>query len=122
MAAGDPLRLPRMTVLLPTRRAARALREAFLRLSGEGIPLLLPRLPNAWPGILAAEGALDPADRRNRLLRRQAALWRKAPPPEPVIAAGLVGGFDALDELLGVVAGLPQGAVILPGLDRSCGP
>ena len=35
MAAGDPLKLARMTVLLPTRRAARALREAFLRLSGE---------------------------------------------------------------------------------------
>src|SRR5439155_5719504 len=81
----------------------------------------LSLLPNAWPGILAAEGALDPADRRNRLLRRQAALWRKAPPSEPVIAAGLVGGFGALDELLGVVAGLPQGAVILPGLDR-CSP
>src|SRR5438128_2713636 len=124
MAAGDPLRLSRMTVLLPTRRAVRALREAFLRLSGEGseagTPLLLPRLlPNAWPGILAAEGALNPADRRNRLLRRQTALWRKAPPSEPVIAAGLTGGFAALDELLGVVAGLPQGAVILPGLDRT---
>jgi len=82
----------------------------------------LSLLPNTWPAILAAEGALDPADRRNRLLRRQAALWRKTPPSEPVIAAGLVGGFAALDELLGVVAGLPQGAVILPGLDRSCGP
>src|SRR5256886_12113857 len=34
-AAGDPLCLARMTVLLPTRRAARALRESFLRLSGE---------------------------------------------------------------------------------------
>ncbi|TMJ77075.1 MAG: double-strand break repair protein AddB, partial [Alphaproteobacteria bacterium] len=47
-AAGDPLSLARMTVLLPTRRAARALRESFLRLSGEeggaGAPLLLPRL------------------------------------------------------------------------------
>ncbi len=32
-----------MTVLLPTRRACRALREAFLRQS-EGRPLLLPRM------------------------------------------------------------------------------
>src|SRR5262249_24064690 len=28
-------------------------------------------LPKMWPGMLAAEGALDPAERRNRLLRRQ---------------------------------------------------
>src|SRR5271169_1295361 len=48
MAGGDPLRLSRMTVLLPTRRAVRSLREAFLRLTGEGsdpgAPLLLPRM------------------------------------------------------------------------------
>ena len=48
LAGGDPLSLPRMTVLLPTRRAARSLREAVLRLTAEGkdpgAPLLLPRL------------------------------------------------------------------------------
>jgi len=31
MNAGDPMRLPRVTILLPTRRVVRALREAFLR-------------------------------------------------------------------------------------------
>ena len=41
--AGDPLALAAITVLLPTRRACRSLREAFLRLS-DGKPLLLPRL------------------------------------------------------------------------------
>ena len=40
---GDPAALARMTVLLPTRRACRALQEAFLRVS-DGAPLLLPRL------------------------------------------------------------------------------
>jgi ATP-dependent helicase/nuclease subunit B len=49
-------------------------------------------------------------------------LWRETPPRDPVIAAGLVGGFPALDELLGVVACLDQGAVILPGLDRGMDP
>jgi len=48
MTGTDPLRLPRVTVLLPTRRAVRALREAFLRatLDGReaGTPLLLPRM------------------------------------------------------------------------------
>jgi ATP-dependent helicase/nuclease subunit B len=37
----DPLTLSRVTVLLPTRRACRALREAFLR-AGDGVPMLLP--------------------------------------------------------------------------------
>ncbi|HYM03015.1 MAG TPA: double-strand break repair protein AddB, partial [Stellaceae bacterium] len=39
----DPLALAGYTILLPTRRAVRALREAFLR-AGGGRPLLLPRL------------------------------------------------------------------------------
>src|SRR5215472_8368518 len=42
-AGGDALALSRATVLLPTRRACRALREAFLRRT-QGRPTLLPRL------------------------------------------------------------------------------
>lgn len=42
-AGDDPLALADMEVLLPTRRACRAMSDAFLRLSG-GKPLLLPRL------------------------------------------------------------------------------
>ncbi len=41
-----------------------------------------------WPHILEAEGALDPAARRNLLLERQCAHWRARPPAGPVIAAG----------------------------------
>ena len=41
--SGDPLKLSEMLILLPSRRACRTLREAFLRLS-EGKPLLLPRM------------------------------------------------------------------------------
>jgi ATP-dependent helicase/nuclease subunit B len=227
MTAGDPMRLPRIIILLPTRRSARSLREAFLRAAPDGreagTPLLLPRmrpigdldsdelimtdrvadgetpgvppaipelrrrllltqlvmkwgqvrgqtlllpgqaaalaaslarfldtvateganfarltdlvpqdlaahwrivhkfleiLPSQWPHILAAEGTLDPGVRRNRLLERQAALWRRSPPSDPVIAAGLAGGIPAMTELLSVVGTLDLGAVILPGLDR----
>jgi ATP-dependent helicase/nuclease subunit B len=229
MSGGEPLRLTRVTVLLPTRRAVRALRDAFLRVSPDGrepgTPLLLPRmrpvgdldsdelslreslwdgdsfalpptipelrrrlllmqlvtkfgqvrghsqllpgqaaalavslarfldtvasegasfarlaelvpeefaahwqivykfleiLPDRWPQILAEEGALDPAVRRNRILEQQAALWRREPPGDPVIAAGLTGGIPALTALLAAVAELDQGSVILPGLDRRC--
>jgi ATP-dependent helicase/nuclease subunit B len=42
-ARDDPLALARITILLPTRRACRALQDAFLRASG-GVPLVLPRL------------------------------------------------------------------------------
>jgi ATP-dependent helicase/nuclease subunit B len=224
--ATDPLALARVTILLPTRRAVRSLREAFLRAlpdgGGAGAALLLPRMrpigdidgeetvladdpadpeiPPAipelrrrlllsrlvlrwrdrageapllpgqaaalaatlgrfldavasdgadlarigdvvpeelaehwqivqrflhiiereWPTVLAAEQALDSGERRNRLLARQARLWRQSPPADPVVAAGLVGGVPAVTELLAVVAALPRGAVVLPGLDRRC--
>jgi ATP-dependent helicase/nuclease subunit B len=232
-AGGDPLALARVTVLLPTRRAARALREAFLRLTAAdgapGLPLLLPRLrpigdldedalalgfdaadgagaaslaaapaipelrrrlllahlvlawgdqtgapllpgqaaalaaalarlldaaaregarfdrlaalppeelaehwqvvlkfleivQTHWPPILAAEGALDPAERRNLLLLRQAEAWRQAPPEGPVVAAGLSGGLPSLVALISAVARLDRGAVILAGLDRTADP
>src|SRR3989338_3878022 len=42
-AAADPLQLADCTILLPSRRACRTLREAFLRLSG-GKAILLPAL------------------------------------------------------------------------------
>ncbi|MDE2228493.1 MAG: double-strand break repair protein AddB [Alphaproteobacteria bacterium] len=223
-AGTDPLALARMTVLLPTRRAARSLAEAFLR-QGDGRPLLLPRLvpvgdvdaeelailadeaagdgmldlppavpelkrrlmlaqlvlawgkargagpANAaqaaplaaelarfldevasegctlanldrlvpaqhaahwqqvvrflaivsehWPNALAEIGCLDAADRRNRVLERQAAAWRQNPPAHPVIAAGITGGVPAVAELVAAVARLPNGMVVLPGLDRA---
>jgi ATP-dependent helicase/nuclease subunit B len=87
----------------------------------EVVRKLLEILPGAWPSILASEGAIDPAERRNRLLARRAMIWRRKPPRDPVIAAGLTGGIPAITELLRVVAGLEQGAVILAGLDRRCG-
>src|SRR5579885_548907 len=222
--AGDPLALSGYRVLLPTRRACRALQEAFLRRS-EGRPLLLPRLEplgdidadelvlaggdeaaeggpdfdlppaiaplrrqvllarailaagpafgqrpptidqaarlaaelarlldqmtteqvgfeglagiagdhaehwqrtveflrvlsEAWPAMLAAEGRLDPADRRNRLLAAEAERLRKAPPAGPIIAAGSTGSIPATAGLLAAIAELPTGRVVLPGLDR----
>jgi ATP-dependent helicase/nuclease subunit B len=212
---GDPLSLAAVTVLLPTRRAARALRDAFLR-AAEGRAAILPRmlplgdldaeelalnddaaaaLPPAiaplrrqlmlarlvlhsgrfasgleqatalaealgrfldaiateeidakklaaivpedlaahwqqtltfleiatklWPRILAGEGALDPAARRNAVLAAQARSWRRQPPLSPVIAAGSTGSIPAAARLLKIVARLPAGEVILPGLDQS---
>ena len=211
---GDPLALTRLTLLLPTRRAIRAVRDGFLRQSG-GRAMLLPRmraigdvdeeellldplhgddlfeLPPAvtnlrrqllllhliarhrgidpalsaplarelgdlldrlqtedvplsaledlvpddlaahwqqtlefltllaapWQDLLAVEGCMDPAERRNVLLRSQAERWRQSPPPDPIIVAGSTGSIPATAALIAVVAQLPQGAVVLPGLD-----
>ncbi|MCW5744700.1 MAG: double-strand break repair protein AddB [Alphaproteobacteria bacterium] len=72
----------------------------------------------AWPAILAERGVIDAVDRRNRLLRQQAARWRARPPGHPVVAAGSTGTQPATRELLAVVASLPLGCVVLPGLDQ----
>jgi ATP-dependent helicase/nuclease subunit B len=76
-------------------------------------------LRRAWPDILAEEGAIDPADRRNRLLDLQRELWRAAPPATPIIAAGSTGSIPAAADLMHTIGHLPQGAVYLPGLDRA---
>jgi len=70
-----------------------------------------------WRDLLAAEGAMDAAERRNRLVRAQAAAWRARPPETPVVAAGSTGSLPATADLLDVVARLPEGMVVLPGLD-----
>lgn len=212
----DPSILASMQLLLPTRRACRSLREAFLRES-EGKPLLLPRmspigdvdeeelslllagteaelslepaiapmhrlflltrligkmeqgrgieqdmalaralahlmdqvytedldlknLPHAidreefsqhwqisldflkilsenWPLVLKEQGVMDAADRRNRLLKSLALNWKNNPPAHRIIAAGSTGSIPATAELLKTVASLPDGCIVLPGLD-----
>ena len=72
----------------------------------------------AWPKALALEGRLGPADRRNRLLAARAQLWHAQPPQGPVVAAGTTGSVPATADLLETILGLPQGIVVLPGLDR----
>ena len=72
----------------------------------------------AWPAMLAERGQIDAIERRSRAIRAQAARWQATPPATPVIAAGSTGSQPATRMLLGVIAQLPQGAVVLPGLDR----
>ena len=75
-------------------------------------------LSKAWPEMLAIEQALDPADRRNRLLAAEAERLVRDPPASPLIAAGSTGSIPATADLLAVISALPQGRVVLPGLDR----
>jgi ATP-dependent helicase/nuclease subunit B len=71
-----------------------------------------------WPQELASRGQIDAIERRTLAIRNQAERWRTRPPTTPVIAAGSTGSQPATRELLAAIADLPQGAVILPGLDR----
>lgn len=215
---GKPEALPQYRILLPTRRACRTLREAFLKMT-DGAPLLLPRmqplgdideeelaltlspgesvalaaLPPAmpslqrrillarlvmaaegfaqgpahalaladslarlidrihteglameslpalvpddfaahwqvtlkflevisheWPNLLQSMGLVDTAQRRNFLMKALAEHWGTHPPQTPVIAAGSTGSIPATAQLLKVIAQMPQGIVVLPGLD-----
>ncbi len=84
----------------------------------EGVSRFLGLLRDHWPAILAEEKAMNPAARRNLALRALAKRLETSPPPGPVIAAGSTGSIPATAELLAAIARLPQGAVVLPGLDR----
>ncbi len=76
----------------------------------------------AWPAVLAGEGAIGPAERRNRLIETRIEAWRESPPAGRVILAGSTGSVPATRLLMKAVAGLANGAVVLPGLDRTLDP
>ncbi|MEM9965179.1 MAG: double-strand break repair protein AddB [Asticcacaulis sp.] len=72
-----------------------------------------------WPKRLNELGLMDPSRRRVTLIRRLEQQWRDHPPVTPLLLAGSTGTAPAMADLMGVVAGLERGAVILPGLDLS---
>jgi ATP-dependent helicase/nuclease subunit B len=74
-----------------------------------------------WPDALRDRGRIDLADRRNRLLAAVARRWRERPPAQFVCAAGITSAAPALARLLGIVARLPAGMVVLPALDLAMG-
>jgi ATP-dependent helicase/nuclease subunit B len=69
----------------------------------------------AWPALRAEQGAIEAAERRDKLIEAEAK--RLAQSDAPVIAAGSTGSMPATAQLLATIAGLPHGAVVLPGLD-----
>src|SRR6478672_9821682 len=70
----------------------------------------------AWPAHLEEIGKIEPAARRDLLIEAEA---RRLTTHHdgPVIAAGSTGSMPATAKFLRAVAALPQGAVVLPGLD-----
>lgn len=71
-----------------------------------------------YPQRLAAEKAMGPQARRSAILRREARRLAASRSERPFIAAGSTGSIPATCTLLKAIAGLPNGAVVLPGLDQ----
>jgi ATP-dependent helicase/nuclease subunit B len=78
----------------------------------------LQLLRDQWPGLLTAEKAMNRAAHRDAALAALARRLAERPPAGPVIAAGSTGSIPATAQLLGAIARMPEGAVVLPGLDR----
>jgi ATP-dependent helicase/nuclease subunit B len=74
-------------------------------------------LGDVWPKILEERGACDPAAFRNRMLAAERTRLLEGGASGPIIAAGSTGTIPATAELLAAIARLPNGAVVLPGLD-----
>ena len=71
-----------------------------------------------WPRHLEDNGLVSPLARRNLLMAHEMERLA-AGSPFPVIAAGSTGTVPATARLLETIARMPNGAVVLPGLDFS---
>lgn len=71
---------------------------------------------DTWPDYLKSIDRVEPAARRDLLIAAEAKRLR-ARQKGPVIAAGSTGSMPATAKFLHAIAELPQGAVVLPGLD-----
>lgn len=73
----------------------------------------------AWPQRLNELAMIDPALARDLRLRLLAQHWQNTLPTTCIIAAGSTGSVPAVADLLRVIARLPNGRVILPGVDTT---
>lgn len=100
--------------------------------AGAGVPLakldeiIAPQMASHWETArqfvaliapyLDQEGAGPEAQLRAAVIR-EAARWQVAPPTHPVLVVGSTGSRPATALFMQAVAGLPQGALVLPGFD-----
>ena len=71
-----------------------------------------------WPQILQERGVIDASERKNKLMLKQAQIWAETRPNKRIIIAGTTATFPSMRELVKVVAELPNGEIVLSGLDK----
>ena len=71
-----------------------------------------------WPQILREINKSDPAIWRNAAIKARATAWQQSPPKGTVIIAGSTGSIPATHQLMESVLAMPNGHIILPGLDK----
>lgn len=86
--------------------------------SYDQIQTILP----AYRAALVNRKLLGPAERRNILLGRLEQRLRKSPPSAPFIAAGITTSASAVARLLRRITRVPEGTIILPGVDLEMSP
>ena len=72
----------------------------------------------AWPQWLDENGATEPFARRRIVAEAIGDALRKVPPEGPFVIAGSTGATPATRALMAAACDLPQGLVVLPGLDK----
>lgn len=72
-----------------------------------------------WPVRLQELGLASPARHRNAILLSEAERLARHDHKGPVIVAGSTGSLPATARLIDAIAALPNGAVVLPGLDTN---
>jgi len=75
-----------------------------------------------WPSLLQEIHRSSPARHHNAMLDVFTRGLAASPPDRPVIVAGSTGTRPSTARLIATVARLPQGAVVLPGLDHAMRP
>ena len=75
-------------------------------------------LTDAWPRILAEDGFIEAAERRRLLMAAEAEHWGSQP-PKALYIAGSTGSIPATTRLMKAALNVPNGTIVLPGLDRT---
>ncbi|OSP55355.1 double-strand break repair protein AddB [Pseudoruegeria sp. SK021] len=65
---------------------------------------------------------MDPEARQRRVIEDLIQRWKTAPPRDPILVAGSTGSRGTTRMLMEAVARLPNGAVVLPGVDPGMTP
>lgn len=79
---------------------------------------LLDVIHKRLPAALHTEGLMGAHQRRSKLIALESQRLKTEPMKGPVIAAGSTGTIPATRELLKTIAGMHNGALVLPGLDQ----